>query len=200
MSAPYPQDAPRRSGCSRFVLIILALVGASCLVLCLGLGGFLWWGVNQFHPSFDPKVGREVAQGIADMDIPAELVPRMSIHADKLGMRMVVFAANDEKEGLVLTQLRKTGTKDNASETNQSIETTSAKDFDISQSTDKEFTIRGSKTKFTFAKGKNRKTNEDARLVHGEFAGKDGTANFVYFSPADKYDEARVVKMIESIK
>ncbi|MFO1019912.1 MAG: hypothetical protein U0903_04355 [Planctomycetales bacterium] len=200
MSAPYPQQTPRGSGCFRYILIIMALLGVLSLALCLALGGLAWWGVSQFHPSFDPKVGREVAQGIADIDIPPELVARMSMHADKLGIRMVIFAGDNETEGLVLTQFRDPKTSGNAPDVKQSFESTSEKDFDITESTDKEFTIRGAKTKFTFAKGKNKKNNQDARLVHGKFTGKDGNADFVYFTPADKYDEARVIKIIESIK
>lgn len=197
MSAPQQANS---SGCARLGLVLFASVGIGAALLCAGLGWVMWWGLNELSPSLDPQTGRQVARTITEIEIPADLIARFSIRMPSLGISGVMLHADKTRETLILSQFRDAKYR---GEFKQQIDRTgqnTTEDLEVTETKPREFTIRGKTAKFDFITGKSRSSKAQFRQVIGEFAGKEGNTDFVYFVPADKYDEGRILKIIQSIK
>jgi hypothetical protein len=73
--------------------------------------------------------------------------------------------------------------------------------INVKQSTTKDFTIRGEKCPFTFAEGENTQTGKKVRMVNGTFPGRESGVVILWLVvPAERYDNAELEKMVQSIK
>jgi len=73
------------------------------------------------------------------------------------------------------------------------------RELTITKTEEKEFTINGQKVKFDFSEGTD-KSDKKFHQVQGVFAGNKGPAFFFLQIASESYNEAEIVKMIESIK
>ncbi|MFO1019913.1 MAG: hypothetical protein U0903_04360 [Planctomycetales bacterium] len=194
------QQPVNSSGCARLSLVIFATVGLGVSLLCAGLGSVMWWGLKELSPSFDPQTGLQVVRTIADIEIPTDLTCRFSIRMQTLGITGVMFHADKADETLILSQFHDSKYRGEFKNQLERSGKESGEDLEVTETKPREFKIRGKTAKFDFITGKSRNSKAQFRQVIGEFPGLEGNTDFVYFIPADKYDEARIVKIIESIK
>ena len=167
--------------------------------------------------SRDPVVVREATTRMADIDVPPGLAPSASFaptvpfgkgrllnlviytdpasHSDLMLMSMGALAnpQNEEQAQRQMVQqqmdqaLRQQGQAPN-------------RDLHINQSHTKDIKIGDQTAKFTFSTGRSPKGNQNRILVQGTFQGKNGIVMLMFSGDADKYNEAALTKMLESIK
>jgi len=202
-----PTGQPPKKGCSKGCLY--AGAGCGCLtVLMIAVIGVLGWKVADYvmkRSSDDPAVIRAGTLEMAEMQIPANLEPKMKI--DIYFVKVILYQSKDGKSRLSLVQTHPQFAEQ-AKQQQFGKEFRKIDDGDpearkqeltIVKFETRELKIRGqtSKVKFSEAKDSN---DEEYRVVEGEFPGKAGPVEFALQEPADEYDEAEVTKFLESIK
>lgn len=193
------------SGCTK-VLVVLLVVGGVCALICCGGVGYVVWRIQK-GISKEPAVVREETAQIVTMDIPPLFEPVMSMNLLSF-MRMVVYQTpgpEGEEGMLVLAQFNQQFFPgDDAAEAKMKEalheQGKQNRDFDIVKTETREIQVKGKPVKFQFAELKDPKDQKEYRRVTGAFAGKSGPAWLMLQVPMEKYDEAAVVSMLESIK
>jgi hypothetical protein len=200
-----PEPPPKRGMSTGMkVLIILLCVFGGFALLCCGGGVYMAY---KFKNAFseDPVVVKDVTKKIADIDIPASFHPvgTMNINMFFMKMRFVVYETKAKTGMMMLMEV----SAPNASEEdlrrslNQQGQGQNVRDLQVKKTETKTFTIRGQKAEFTFSEAVEPKSKAAYRQVKGSFPGRDkGAVMLMLQVPEKEYNEAAVVKMINSIK
>jgi hypothetical protein len=212
MGAQGTQEPPRKKGlsCGCIALIVAAGLGGLLVVLCCG--GLIVAGYYvQKSASEDPKVIAQVTDRIAQIDIPSELQPKASLDmkvpfTGKQMMVWVVYADQKTQSMLVLGSFGGAMSGMNQEELRKGIER-SMKEQGVGHQenvrqwkrSEKVIPVRGKPVTFYFATGKDQ-SGKPRIQVNGTFQGDHGPVMFSFTGDAEKYDEQRITKMIESIK
>jgi hypothetical protein len=193
--------------------------GAVLLLCCGGFGLVaVYMGlVVQRGLSDDPAVAQARAAEIADITLPAEFKPTASFElrvpvTGRGVLTWVLYQADSRGDSfesfILLGQLY----ADVPEESRDAVMQRFLKSLvdnekiyeQVQQESEKpqtrELTIRGQKAEFLFYHGRGTVSEQKYRLVQGQFRGKAGTAILYLRADADKYDEAALMRIIESIR
>jgi len=200
-----PADAPKGSGCLKWVLILGAIGGVALLACC----GVLGWFGYQFKPTVvqaDPEV-RTLAAEIAPFQIPAEFTGKVGVKMDNsfMAMRMCAFEHKEGRGQLQISEMQvKVGDQQQqqAQLKSQMQQQGAAemKTLNIENSETREVTINGQPAQFTFAEGQDAATSTKYREVKGQFTGKNGVANLHLQLEDEAWDEAVIQQMLDAAK
>ncbi len=204
---------------SRNGKIILAIV-AVVLVLCIGAVavGALFFArtsssisqvvqlaeelpAQEVNTPDSESVG-ELANSIVDFDLPEGYAPEASVNL--LGFKVATFSPGDGKSHLYLMQFPPSAEVNREAMEKQLLQAlrSSGQSWDadeMHQVGEIVKTIRDEEVTFTISEGTD---NEGAtfRAVVGVFQGKSGPALLMFAEPVEKWDEARVGALLDSLK
>lgn len=192
---------------AKVVLIILG-AGALLLLVCCGVGA--WWGkgmVDQFKDSMteDPAKIAEVTSSIVDITIPEAYSPQMAMNFAMFGvqMKMCAYSRTGDAGGVLIMEMSGPQMGNRAQMKQQFQQSLRQQgrnqDLQVESSVTRTFTINGEECDFEFIKGKNTQNNQEMRQVMGVIPGKTGAAFLMVFETEENWDEAAIVRMIESM-
>ncbi len=191
-------------GCLKFVLILGTLGFLTIIVCC---GGFAWlvWGFLP-RAATTPSEVAEVGQKIMKFELPPDFIGESAATVDNplLATRFATFRHKDGKGTLRLGALW----VKLADFTKQRVDfrVDAEKHFDdehkldVKRTIDRDFTIRGKKVAFKFSEAEELGTGKKFRVVTGEFESPASLTILELILEDDAYDEAAVIKIIESIQ
>ncbi len=214
---PNWEPPPRRPGMSSGtkVLLIVLVVGGVLVVLCCGglvLLGVLGKSYFEKAVSQDPAIVRQRTAEIMNIDIPGDFQPVASLDMKVpfTGQNMMLWTIYEDKasgSNLAIAQLGEMFNQQNQQQMQAQLEQSLREQGMAQQQAagpretyQKEVTIQGKPVSFTFAKGKAQNTGKARLDVIGAFPNKGKTVMVMMSLDAGKYDEARVTKMLESIR
>ena len=188
------------------------VLGAGCgvtLLLCCGVVGGIGYITAQVAKgaSQDPVVVREVAASIAEIEVPPELAPLMSLKlpVPTMNMKFALFGNDDnmvmlgdmQGEAFANSTPEALATQMETSMGRQSGNRESIND----ESTEKRvITIPGKPAEFVFSEGTGVNTQKKLAEVVGAFPSENGYVIVVIHVDAEKYSKDQLVQIVESIK
>jgi hypothetical protein len=203
-----PYAPPPRTGMSsgvKFVLIVLAIIGACC-VLCCGVVGYFGYSMKP-QTSKDPATINAARDRIAKINLPAEFKPEQLVEMNMVVATLsTVRYSNPAIHGeFVLGEfnMKFGGDQQAKAEFRRRIDQQEmGKDRELknAKTETKSLKIKGQEYPFDFSVGDDPATGKKRRLVTGTYQGDHG---FVFLSLAmddSAYKQDQVVKMIESIQ
>jgi hypothetical protein len=205
-------EAPKRGmSTTAKVLLILGCVGGVFALLCCGGGVFVYFRLKDALEKavvLDPQLIREQADQIVKIDLPPGFEPKQAVNA--LVLRWVVYEKNpDDGSRLRLMGIDHAIVDAGNPETQkmqmmqvmqQQEGTPGGEPVFLARETEqREIRVRGEPAKFEFAKGTAAADGQEMRQVTGSFKTPTGIGLIVFLVPVEGYDEAAVVKMLESI-
>jgi hypothetical protein len=202
---------PRKSGMSggMKLLLILGGVGGFVLLLCCGGVGFIFYKAKNLITT-DPDTIRERTQSIATIEILPGFKPALSM--DFVAMRWVQYQGDeDENSMLMLMEFGNAMMQGNNPHQREAMLRQmreqqlqqgghAQQEIEAEETQTREFMIGGRKVPFTFIKGKSEEEGKAVRQVTGSFTTAGGVAMLMLAVPEEKYDEAAVIRMLESIR
>ena len=192
---------PAKQGMSCWVklLILVVVLGGIAGVACCGF--FMWAGKNM--ASDDPATIRAATDAMAEINIPAEFEPKMSMNL--VFMKMVIYATDDGQGMLMLAQAA-----DSIAQDRRQLERSmgdsmrqqgqGGEPVDIKESVTRDIEINGQVEQFQFAKVVGANSGTEYMQITGSFQGKSGLVLVIMRVPMDDYNEAEVENMLKSIK
>ena len=202
-----PNQPPPKKGMStgKIVLLVVLLGGGLLGLVCCG-GLFLLGRQVSNSMSTDPVKIRAAADEIADIDVPAELNPVGSLAIPFL-MKMAMFQGADKTSSMMLMEMAAAANMNEEQARAQMNQQAQAQGqqgntVQVDQSTveTRDITVRGTPSKFQFARGKASGSEQEYWQVTGMFPGKGGQAILMLVLPADKYDADKITQIIETIQ
>lgn len=221
MSMPddFQGEAPQKQGMSTTakVLLIFGCIAGVCMLACCGGGIYLYTKGKEFvdnivknPPTNNPDEIRARTARVLEIEIPDNLTPTIAV--DLIFMKQFIYgqpgnaivqiievnqqfmgvqgaAGGKEQRRQMLRQIRD----------QQKGQQFGSTELVEESSESREFTIDGQKVEFEFVKGTSPNGGAAARQVLGTIQGREGLIVIVMMFPESEYDEAEVVKMIESI-
>jgi hypothetical protein len=212
----YGEGPPARQGSSAWAWILG--IGGVALLLCCGGVGFGVWKVTQAAKQFienaaieDPVKIREQTAAMLQIEIPDKYQPKLGMN---LGVfRMAIYQTEPEQPNpddlLMLMEMTQFGANNQQQEQQlrqsmqqQMQQQRGNQNFKSSKSETREIEIRGKKVSFEFTEGITGEPGEEktVHMVSGIVQGKTGPVMLQLVAPDENYDEAQVLKMLESIK
>jgi hypothetical protein len=215
-------EGPTKQGMSSTakVLLILGSIAGVCLLVCCGGVAVVGWKFQGAFKNFaenlttkDPNEIRARTAEIVHIDIPDAFPPMQAF--DLMVMKQIIYGKPNGGSMIVIVEINRqmqggqtaAGAKQQRQEIlrqmrqqhqGQQPGNINAEMNEESNET-REFTINGEKVPFEFIKGS--ANGAPTRQVVGVFAGRNGTTiMLMLMAPESEYDEAAVVKMIESIR
>ena len=185
------------------IILILCGVGAISLALCCGVG--YYFASKAFKMESDPVKIAAMQKEIVEIDIPAGMQPKMGMNMNLGVMTMKMVMYNPEQAStLMLMQMQVTGQTDEQMQQafRQQAGQQQNAQFRIESSETKTVKINGEDRDFLFAKGTVTPPGGQAtpaRMITGMFPAKNGMGFIQYSIDETKYDEAAVIKTLESI-
>ena len=197
-------EAPKSSGALKVILWILG-IGVCVVILVCGVGGFLLFRTFKAGFSQDPPVIREVAGSITDVDLPDGYLPVFSMNL--FGMKMAAFGdqTNPNTSPMLMLMEFPAATAANPEQMKQQMEQSlqqqgRQRNFQIQQSEQKTFTIRGQEQTVVINTGTSDRGGNVVQAM-GTFSAKSGNpAMLMFMVPEDKWDEDEFREIVESMK
>jgi hypothetical protein len=212
-------EPPRKQGMSSTakVLIILGSIAGVCLLACCGGVAFVGWKFQDFAKNFaanfttnNPDEIRARTAKIVHIDIPEQFPPTLAF--DLFFMKEIVYGHPEKSKMVLILEFDKSmlgpqgaGTaKQQREEILRQMKQQGQQpgnmntELDEESSETREFTIDGEKVPFEFIKGTAR-GGGPTRQVVGVFPGREGMVMLMVMVPESDYDEAAIVRMLESI-
>ncbi|MEX0717049.1 MAG: hypothetical protein WD066_10690 [Planctomycetaceae bacterium] len=204
------------STATKVVLILAAIFGGFVMLCCGGLAWFGWRA--QQSVIRDPDGVREATATIAEIEIPERFRPVGGLDTQRLpvvgrfmpgGMRMVMYESPSGGALMLMALDREllAGEDDPETLMRRMLEQQKAPrrphqvEVDPDDAVVREFEVRGRTVPFQFTKARDEKSGVAGRQVMGVFDAQDGnSAILVIFVPETEYDEAEIVRIIESIE
>ena len=185
------------------IILILAGVGIVSLALCCGVG---YYFANQaFNMTMDPVKIAAMQKEIVEIDIPPGLNPGMGMNMNLGVMTMKIVAYNPQgTTSLMLMEMQISGQTEEQMKQAFSQQGTQQQNnqFRVESSETKKITIEGTEREFLFAKGTITPPGGQpvpARMITGLFPSKTAMGFITYTIDETNYDEAAVIKTLESI-
>ena len=206
--SPFPPPSGMSTGAK--VLIGLGIGCAAVLVVCCGGAVLLTYYVGDYvkkAASDDPAVVQSVAARIAQIDLPAEFRPEGSLDMNvPLSMMFVVYADKSSRSTVVMAQFGEMF-KQNQAQMQAQMEQQMRQQGMTQQpmagtvkSYQETIEVRGQSVVFTFVEGKEQGSGKKRLDAMGVFPNQGKTVMVMISVDAEKYDEARVKKMLKSIR
>jgi hypothetical protein len=204
----FEQPPPSQRGSGSVLLWILG-IAALCLVLCCGAAGVAVWRFGETAKTFmanmstnDPEEIRKRTAEMVDIDIPDKYRPLQAVNM--VAFQLAVYQADPAPDGAsgTLTLMEMTmgaGQEQQEEELRKSMQQQGAgQQFDVTKSETRQIEIGGETIPFEFSEA-TQGEQKKFHTVSGVFPGKRGTVMLQLVIPADEYDEAAVLQMLQSI-
>ena len=205
---------PPKKGMSsgmKALLIVAIIFGLLILLCCGGIVGVVIHMAGAV--SEDPTVIAEHTARFAEIEIPSQFAPRLSLDMTVpfLGKEVVsgvVYADESSESMLIMGSLGAMTAQQNPDDVRRQLEQSMreqggidpGEDVDEWESSLKEIEVRGEPVPFNFAVGKNPDTGAGRIEVSGMFEGKSGPVMLILSTDTEVIDEQAIVEMIKSIK
>jgi len=210
----FGQTPPPRQGMStaKKLLLIFGLLFGGMMILCCGGVVYIFYYAKGMV-SEDPTVIATASAEITEIDIPAEMEPRMSIdftlpfvgrimtaaiHSDESSQSVLILGgvgdAFDESDQADMQKKIRQALKE------KGVESGDEKDIQFKEIRTIEKTIRGQPATFVISQGTDTESDKEVLQVNGTFEGKSGSAMLLLLVDREAYDEDRVVEIIDSIE
>jgi hypothetical protein len=198
------------SGGCKVLLILGILFGVLILLCCGGIVTTGWYFARA--TSDDPGTVRAVTEQMVEIELPQEFQPAMSIDfkvpfSGKRLFSAAVYADEDSHSMLTLASIGKAVPDEQREQVERQIRESLRKegvnvdtDSEEWESWERELDVRGQKRAFTFAAGKDAESGTRFISATGQIDGKQGPVILMFAGDAEKSDEERVVRVIESIR
>jgi len=200
-SKPRKQKAGGGTNWGKVILILLGVGGIS-LALCCGVGYYFF----QNALTQDPVKIAAMQKEIVEIDLPAGLQPAMGMNMNFGVMTMTMAMYNpNQTTSLMLMQMQLSGQTEEQMQqafSQQAGQQQQNAQFKMESSETKTIKVDGQDRNFIFAKGTISPPSGTAtpvRMVTGMFPSKNGMGFIQYSIDETTYDEAAVIKTIESI-
>jgi len=208
MNPNWAQPEKQRRGCGGMSCLMIGCGGL--LLLCCGLGTWVFFYVGSMFTD-DPAEIAAARQSIAQIDVPDDLEPvqAMNLKFPFMGdiATGVVFVDPSASSSLVLIGIDRSLAEEQEQDIREAIEESlrqqgaqQQEDFQVTESHERQFTMRGQEVTFFFKKGKSSETGKALIQVEGTFEGDSGPAILIFLGDPEKYDEEAIAEMIESIQ
>lgn len=183
------------------IILILAAVGGVSLALCCG-GAYFWF---KDALTEDPVKIAAMQKEIVEIELPANLQPQggMNLNLGVFQMKIAMYTAQPGSF-LMLMQMQVSGQTEEQMQQgfNQQAGQQQNAQFKVESSETKTVKIDGQDRNFLFSKGvltPQGGQSTPVRMVSGMFPSKNGMGFIQYAIDEATYDEAAVIKMLESI-
>lgn len=207
-----PQAPPAARGSKMLSCLLIGCGGMALLCCGGGIAGFYYlraWAGQTF--SEDPAVIASVTREIADVEFGEPFRPAVSMNVNIPFVghvaSMVVYVDRDHDSQVMLMAIGKSVAQGQQADLKKNMEQSmrdqgfgQQNELNVSQSFDKQFTIRGEQTTFHFVHGKDRNSGAERVVVTGTFQGKTGPTTFMFSGDPTAYDDKAIQRIIESIK
>lgn len=208
-AAPAPK-AGMGSGMKVF-LILLAVFGGLGVLCCGGIGLFGYFAATTAMEAMsdDPAKIEEIRGEIADISIPAEFKPEMSMNfkvpLTDQRIRFVVYKGPQDPTMPMLMSMNFAGldAEQIRLQMEQQLEQQGKqknKRINVEQYEEREFVINDKPAKFFFGHGKEEGSDHEVWQVVGSFEGKAGPTGFILIANQESMTEEQITQLIESIK
>lgn len=187
------------------ILLILLAVGGVSLAICCGVGYF--FASRAFQMETDPIKITAMQKEIVEINVPQDLQPQMGMNMNLgiMTMKMVMYNPN-MAHSMLLMQMQIAGQTEEQMQQafrQQAGQQQQNAQFQMESSETKNLKIDGQDRSFVFAKGKITAVAGNAptsvMMITGMFPSKGGMGYIQYSIDEEKYDEAAVIQMLESI-
>lgn len=187
---------------AKVALILGGCVGL-LMLLCCGFFGYMGFKVSKSMTVEPAAINAIRDTVITSIDLPPEFKPQMGMDLTLAGqgMKMVMFGdSTDPQQGGTVLMLMQMMVAADEAQMRRELEKSmgSQQKIQIESSETKTLTVDGTMIDFLFAKGKMQ--DKAVRQVTGVFAGKTGTVMLMLFVPEEKWDESKVIGILESLK
>ncbi len=183
------------------IILILMGVGAVSLALCCGVG-YYFFPVSMTQ---DPVKITAIQKEIIEIDVPPNMQPAMGMNMNfgPVKMKMVMYNPN-AGASLMLMEMQISGQTEEQMKQgfNQQAGQKQNNQFRMESSETKVVKIDGQDREFLFAKGTMTSPGGQpapVRMMTGMFPSKNGMGFIQYSVDEANYDEAAVIKTLESI-
>lgn len=200
-----PQKKRTQSGSgTNWGKIILILLGVGVVSVALCCGGVIYWFKGAMTK--DPVQIAAIQKEIVEIDVPPHMQPGGGMNMNIFGffrMKMAIYTVNPGSF-LILMEMQISGQTDAQMQQsfNQQAGQQQNAQFKIESSETKVIKIDGQDRNFLFAKGALTPSGGQSipvRMITGMFPSKNGMGFIQHSIEEANYDEAEVVKMLESI-
>jgi|GEM_PF-3063736 len=188
--------------------------GLSLLLCCGGAAFIFYYAASWFQDSVSEDAGtiEERKRQITAIEIPADFKPTfsMDMHVPISGQYLatwVMYADQPSGSTLMLAEFSETLTNEKSRGDIQVSITKSFRekggepdDVMVQHSREVKTTVRGKPAEFIIANGKHLKTKAEVWQVNGHFQGQRGPAVLLLNASAEKYTEAQIEAIVNSIK
>lgn len=201
-NASSPPAAKKQSGgCGKLTLVILGL-GMLSLLLCCGAGSWFTW---TLWPNIDnnPAAVTEMAGKILELKVPEGFDPEVAVSSNNFlwTMRVATFQRPDKKGVLILGAVEIKFAQNKPVDFQNSVNgSKQPKDLKIRKTDEREFEVQGKKVAFRFSEATETETNQEIRMVEGEFPTQGGTKFLKLYMHAEEYRDEIAEALIESIR
>lgn len=183
------------------IILILCGVGAVSLALCCGVG-YYFFPVSMTQ---DPVKIAAIQKEMIEIDVPPNMQPAMGMNMNfgPVKMKMVIYNPN-AGASLMLMEMQIAGqTEEQMKQSfNQQAGQQQNNQFRMDSSETKTVKVDGQDRDFLFAKGTVSPPGGQpaaVRMITGMFPSKNGMGFIQYSVNEEGYDEAAVIKTLESI-
>lgn len=192
-----PRQVKEGSGCGKIFLILLAIAGFGSLVLCCGIGGFIYWGYKQLNLTTEPAKVREIASSMLEVTIPDGYTPAMAMDMKQFNLGLAVFA--DEKENRAVLLLKHPPGGDFSKQEDSLKQAKGNRDFQVEKTEEKTFKLNGEDLKVTMQEGKD-KDGKGMRQFIVDLNGKSGMVFLMLLGAEEKVTDEEFQKLLDSVK
>ncbi len=218
-----PEMPPKKPGMSTAAKVLIGLAIAFLLMVMLCCAGLLWFGpkiialvedtMEQLEESMsqDPAIIAEVTRKIAQIEVPEQLTPKMSMDMKipLTDQRLMVFVIYQDQQGesaLQLFAMDKATAGQNQAQMQRSSDQTFQQHagqyggIQPTESYEKQVEIGGKPATFTITKGLSTVSQTPRIRVQGSFEGPYGPVILQLDADAETLPEEEIIEMLDSIK
>ncbi len=218
-----PEMPPEKPGMSTTAKVLIGLAIAFLLVVILCCGGLILVGpkiialvedtIEELEESMsqDPAIIAEVTRKIAQIDVPEQLTPKMSMDmeiplTDQRLMIYVIYQDQQSGSTLQLFAMDKATAGQNQAQMQRSSDQTFQQHtrqyggFQPTESYEKQVEIGGKPATFTITKGLSTVSQAPRIRVQGSFEGPYGPVVLQLDADAETLPEETIIEMLDSIK
>ncbi|MBX3442560.1 MAG: hypothetical protein KF774_09130 [Planctomyces sp.] len=196
----------KKQGMSTFAKVLIGMLVAGVLVVVVTCGGLYWFARNAFKPTQDPVEIAALKDSMINIEIPETYRPVGGMTMQMgFSMKMAMYARNgDEKSGgaVMLMQMNIPGAGDQ--QTRQSFEDQLRQqghnsNLKVATRETRSVDIDGKAYDFEFLTGTREGADTKLHEVIGQFPAKQGVGFLMITDSDEHWDEAAVMRMLESI-
>lgn len=207
---PLPAKKGMGSGLKIFLFLV---VGFGVLaVVCCGIFGYFSYRVVQTAKdavSEDPEKIRQVTGEMAQLDMPADFEPKMSMNFEipftGQHVKFAIWSGPSEPEVLMLMSTNVSGSSPEEIQAEfekamrEQGQQEEGADIQVEKYEVRKFEINGQPAEFNIGQGKDQNSDRECWKVVGSFQGQDGPVFVMLIVDRESMTEEEIVQLIESL-